>query len=173
MERRAIAVLVALGMAAMGGSAEAHGARAGVGVGAQGPRGGVGAQGPRGGGGVSAVIRSPHAVTRPVHPHAFPHRFHAFPRSFVIVNPYPLYVAPPPVYIPPPVTYVPSYSPALAAPGDTYVGAAPDVAPMPSVVQYPHGRYELRGDGINVPYVWVWIPNPPPPPPDPGTSYGS
>ncbi len=40
-------------------------------------------------------------------------------------------------------------------------------SPTPSVVQYPHGRYELRGDGVNVLYQWVWIPNPPPPPPPP------
>ncbi len=39
---------------------------------------------------------------------------------------------------------------------------------MPSVVEYPGGRYELRGDGITVPYVWVWIPNAPlGPPPTP------
>jgi len=43
-------------------------------------------------------------------------------------------------------------------------------APMPTVVQYPHGRYELRGDGITVAYHWVWIPNPPPPPPPPISS---
>jgi hypothetical protein len=36
---------------------------------------------------------------------------------------------------------------------------------METVVQYSHGRYELRGDGIATPYRWVWIPNPPPPPP--------
>jgi len=44
----------------------------------------------------------------------------------------------------------------------------PAPAPPPrysNVVRYPHGRYELRGDGINTPYQWVWIPNPPPPPP--------
>lgn len=38
-----------------------------------------------------------------------------------------------------------------------------------TVVQYPHGRYELRGDGVYTAYQWVWIPNvpvaPPPPPP--------
>jgi hypothetical protein len=38
-------------------------------------------------------------------------------------------------------------------------------APIPSVVDYPTGRYELRGDGIATPYVWVWIPKPPPAPP--------
>ena len=45
------------------------------------------------------------------------------------------------------------------------VAPAPPPPPMASVVQYPHGRYELRGDGMTTPYVWVWIPNPPPPPP--------
>jgi hypothetical protein len=51
------------------------------------------------------------------------------------------------------VTAPPSYQPAPT--------------PSPSVVHYPHGRYELRGDGVNVLYQWVWIPNPPPPPPPP------
>ena len=40
-------------------------------------------------------------------------------------------------------------------------------APAPrysNVVRYPHGRYELRGDGVSTAYQWVWIPNPPPPP---------
>src|SRR2546427_13023419 len=32
-----------------------------------------------------------------------------------------------------------------------------------TVVEYPHGRYELRGDGIKTPYQWVWIPKAPPP----------
>jgi Domain of unknown function (DUF4124) len=35
-------------------------------------------------------------------------------------------------------------------------------------VEFPTGRYELRGDGVTSPYQWVWIPNPPSaPPPDP------
>ena len=33
------------------------------------------------------------------------------------------------------------------------------------MVEHSDGRYELRGDGISVPYRWVWIPNPPPAPP--------
>jgi hypothetical protein len=45
----------------------------------------------------------------------------------------------------------------------------PMAAPTTSVVQYPTGRYELRGDGASVPYSWVWIPAQPmvaaPPPP--------
>jgi len=42
---------------------------------------------------------------------------------------------------------------------------APASPPMPSVIQYPTGRWELRGDGLTIPYRWVWIPNPPPAPP--------
>lgn len=53
----------------------------------------------------------------------------------------------------------------------TVVYQAPAVVyapPYPTVVQYPHGRYELQLHGHQ--YVWVWIPNvapPPPPPPAP------
>ena len=38
-------------------------------------------------------------------------------------------------------------------------------AALPSVVEHPTGRYELRGDGGATPYTWVWIPNAPPAPP--------
>lgn len=62
-----------------------------------------------------------------------------------------LYAAPPVVYTPPPVAY---YAPPAVAPPS-----------LSQVIEYPHGRYELRGDGITTPYQWVWIPNPPPPPP--------
>ncbi len=41
------------------------------------------------------------------------------------------------------------------------------VQPAPTVIHYPHGRYELRGDGVTVAYHWVWIPAVPPPPPPP------
>jgi len=43
-------------------------------------------------------------------------------------------------------------------------------APTVTVVPYPNGRYELRGDGITVRYYWAWVPvaqvyvAPPPPP---------
>jgi len=36
-----------------------------------------------------------------------------------------------------------------------------------SAIEYPGGRYELRGDGVTIPYNWVWIPNPPAGPPAP------
>jgi hypothetical protein len=37
---------------------------------------------------------------------------------------------------------------------------------VPSVIEYPNGRYELWGDGITTPYRWVWIPKAPPAPPE-------
>ena len=54
---------------------------------------------------------------------------------------------PQPVYVPAPPTYAPpvSYAP----------------APTETVVEFPNGRYELRGDGVTTPYRWVWVPNPP------------
>jgi Domain of unknown function (DUF4124) len=58
-------------------------------------------------------------------------------------------------YAPPPVYGSP-------AGGSVSVAPAP---PTPSVVQFPNGRYELRGDGISTPYTWVWISNPPQAPP--------
>ena len=45
-----------------------------------------------------------------------------------------------------------------------YAPPAPPPA-QPTVVQYPHGRYELRSQGYE--YVWVWIPAVAPPPPPP------
>ena len=45
--------------------------------------------------------------------------------------------------------------------------AAPAPA-QPRVIQYPGGRYELRGDGIATAYEWVWIPNPTNLPSSPG-----
>lgn len=67
---------------------------------------------------------------------------------------YPVYYTVPVVYGAPVVVERPAYyaAPAYAPP------------PQPTVVQYSHGRYELRGDGVYTAYQWVWIPNPPPPP---------
>jgi outer membrane protein OmpA-like peptidoglycan-associated protein len=63
-------------------------------------------------------------------------------------------VAPAPAYSPPP-DYV------------RQADAAPASA-QPTVIEYPHGRYELQGDGVADAYQWVWIPNPTDPPPPPG-----
>jgi hypothetical protein len=78
-------------------------------------------------------------------------------------------VSPPPAYYgpyggaypaaSPPATYYPAAS--YAGPyAPTYVARpAPVGWTGPRVVQYAHGRHELRGDGASVPYAWVWIPN--------------
>ncbi len=73
-----------------------------------------------------------------------------------------------PVYVSQPVYVSP--------PPQQVIVVQPPPPPAPTVVYYPHGRYELRANGIQ--YYWVWIPNPPPPPPampaPPGPSpYGS
>jgi len=57
-----------------------------------------------------------------------------------------------------------------AAVQPTPVAAQSVGSSLPSVVEYPTGRYELRGDGVGIPYSWVWIPNPPPAPPAPSLS---
>ena len=85
--------------------------------------------------------------------------------------PYPAYAYPAPVVYQPPVVYsrsvvyqTPVYeTPAPQAPV-VHRAAAPVRV---SVVQYPHGRYELRGDGVTTAYQWVWVvaPSSIPPPP--------
>jgi Domain of unknown function (DUF4124) len=110
--------------------------------------------------------------------HGGRHHHHGFGRgpffplflgpSVVVASPVviaaPAYAAPPPAYGP----YAPySYG------GAVQYSAPPP--PMPRVVEFPTGRYELRGDGVYTPYSWVWIPNPPvappasPAPPPPAT----
>ena len=55
----------------------------------------------------------------------------------------------------------------------TPVAASPTtvvVAQPARTVTYPEGRYELYGNGKDIPYYWVWVPTgakvplPPPPP---------
>ena len=91
----------------------------------------------------------------------------------------PLAAPPPPYRYPAVVEHPAVVAPAYAAPAYAALAyaapayAAGRAAPLPSAprsyattVEYPHGRYVLRGDGINVAYRWVWIPNAPPPPPN-------
>jgi len=116
-------------------------------------------------------------VARPFFPHhAFPHHFFRpfVPFGAVVVPPLGGYYAPyystptysdpsaystPPAYYNPPAYYDPPVS--YAPPSRSTIS----VAPVPNVVEYPNGRYVLRGDGTTTPYTWVWIPNPPPAPP--------
>jgi hypothetical protein len=74
----------------------------------------------------------------------------------------PRVVVAPPVVVQRPVVYP---RPVYAVP--VYAAPAPVVA-QPTVIEYPHGRYELHW--LRGQYVWVWIPavpTPPPPPPPP------
>jgi len=78
-----------------------------------------------------------------------------------------------PVYGPPPVYYPPAYAAApVYPPAPVYAASAATLSlapapPMPRVLEYPNGRFELHGDGITSAHTWVWIPNAPPPPPEP------
>jgi hypothetical protein len=72
---------------------------------------------------------------------------------------YPAGYAPAPYY---PAAYYPSPYYASYRAAYPYVAPASPVAwTGPRVVQYAHGRYELRGDGVSVPYAWVWVPSAP------------
>ena len=114
---------------------------------------------------------------RPFFDRPFFHRF-----AFVgIASPVIVYAAPPVFYGPPasvdpPAVYSPPAYPTSPAVYDPSVARtvsiAPPLPPMPSVVEYPSGRYELRGDGMTTPYTWVWVPNPPPFPPPESASGG-
>jgi len=84
-------------------------------------------------------------VSRPFVPHAF----------------VPIAVFPPPAY---------SYSPPAAVydqPSATVIVSPAPPTIVPTVIDYPTGRYELQGDGITTAYRWVWIPKVPAPPSGP------
>jgi len=102
---------------------------------------------------------------------SFAHR--AFGGGFIVFAP-PLWYGSDLSYDPGP-TYAPApaYDPAVYGPGvGGTLALAPPASPTPSVIQYPTGRWELRGDGLTIPYRWVWIPNPPTAPPPPTSPSG-
>jgi hypothetical protein len=99
------------------------------------------------------------------HRRSFFHRPFAPFGGFVVYAPWSYWPSSyygPPSYYDSSLAYAP---PAMYGPpmGGTVPLAPPP--PMQTVIEYPTGRYELRGDGITVPYRWVWIPNPPSGPP--------
>ena len=130
------------------------------------------ADGRRGGGGFRGGSSQLHSSPPKFFPnrgfHHHHHRFNRFGPGFgfgggstvviysapASVDPTPAYAAPTYAYTPPPAYAPPAYAPAPAY--------AP---PTQTVVEFPTGRYELRGDGVTTPYRWVWIPNPPVSPP--------
>jgi hypothetical protein len=61
-----------------------------------------------------------------------------------------------------PTTIIYEGAPAPVAASPVIAAAA--VPPVPALVEYPEGWYQLQGDGVSVAYHWVWIPRPPPPP---------
>jgi len=88
---------------------------------------------------------------------------HTVPR--VVVAPAAAYYQPAPVYQAPAAAYYPPPPAYSAPPAYAHRAYAETASAQPRVIQYPHGRYVLRGDGAVTAYHWVWIPNPPIPPP--------
>ena len=72
----------------------------------------------------------------------------AFARPLVVSRP----VVTTPVY----KTFIVHAVPSYPAPGQVVVVQPAPPTPIQTVIQYPHG---LRGDGVEV--AWVWLPNPP------------
>jgi Domain of unknown function (DUF4124) len=97
-------------------------------------------------------------------------RFNSNSVVFVGPSPFwysaPFYSSPPVAYAPPPVYIAPQFI-YQAPPPAAYYPTAPSAPPGPRVVEFPTGRYELRGDGVTTPHSWVWVPNPPSAPPGP------
>jgi hypothetical protein len=134
------------------------------GVGAGGPRvAAFGAGEPRVAFGLGAPVFGVNAAALPVVAPSFRYtvpRANIPLRRPVVVGGLPYYVGPP--LLPEPVVAEPEVM--IPIPGRVAASPAPPPPPEPEVIRYADGRYELRGDGIAVPYRWVWIPQPPPPP---------
>src|SRR5574341_825337 len=146
---RFLLVVAAVGLVLLPGSAWAGGRRDDHRGGGAGPRGGA----------TTAWSGSATARQGP--------RTHVAPtvRGFVHVAPsHHFHLRSRPIF-----PFVVSATPAIVVSQPTvYVQPAPVVSvapvPMPTLVEYPTGWYQLRGDGITTAYVWVWIPKPPAPP---------
>jgi hypothetical protein len=108
------------------------------------------------------AIFAPFIVVGEVIAHAVP----PYRAPAVVVAPPPLAYAPAPTYYAAPPAYG-APSAYTAAPAYANQTSMTSVPVQPRVVQYPHGRYVLQGDGITTAYQWVWIPNPPSAPPAP------
>jgi hypothetical protein len=60
--------------------------------------------------------------------------------------------------------WAPMYAPAPVVVSTPPVVLPPPAPPTPTTIEYATGWYQLRGDGVILPYTWVWVPKPPPPP---------
>src|SRR5688572_11496181 len=85
------------------------------------------------------------------HKHGFGHH-QFFRRHFVsvgVVAPSAVLFSSPPIFLgPPPYYSAPVYAPPVVYGAPVYSPPAPPPA-VPRVVEYPTGRYELRGDGVS------------------------
>jgi hypothetical protein len=91
--------------------------------------------------------------------------FWAWPPFYGYSSGYPPYDGSPAGYDPPyasPAAYDPP--PVYTQPAVQEIPPVPP-PPMPEVVEFSTGRYQLRGNGVGTGYSWVWIPNPPSAPP--------
>lgn len=92
------------------------------------------------------------------------HRFH---RGSVV--PFTGFVPAPSIVVAPPVVSAEAagggatiiFEPAPASPPVSAAVSGPAALPTPTLVDFPTGWYQLRGDGVTTPYAWVWIPKPP------------
>jgi len=78
---------------------------------------------------------------------------HTVPR--VVIAPAPAYYQPAPVYQAPAAAYYPPPPAYSAPPAYAHRAYAETASAQPRVIQYPHGRYVLRGDGAVTAYHWV------------------
>ena len=146
----ALVLIVGLALALTAPAAEAHHAPLIVGVGAV----------------VGFALAAPFIIAGSilaplVHPPVYP-----YAAPYAAVQPPPA-VAPQAVYAPAPYAAPPA-RPVQPVVVPASVRSQVTGQQQATTVQYPHGRYELRGDGVHTAYRWVWIPNAPPPPPPPG-----
>jgi hypothetical protein len=138
----ALALVVALTLALTAPTAEARHGQVVVGIGAA----------------VGLALVAPFIIVGSIlSPLIYQPPVYAYPSPVVA----PAYASPPPAYV------APAYAPPPPAYASRTVALQPPPASHSTTVQYPHGRYELRGDGVRTAYQWVWIPNAPPPPPPP------
>jgi hypothetical protein len=82
------------------------------------------------------------------YPYGYPYPYYGYPAAY---TGYPAYTYAAPVAYEPPVVYT-------TRPVVSQHSVAPPAPPAQTrVVHYPHGRYELRGDGVRTAYLWVWV----------------
>src|SRR5262249_10450411 len=88
------------------------------------------------------------------YPYAYPYPYYGYPAYGYPAYPaYPAYTYAAPGAYQPPMVYA-SRS-VVSQPQQAVAQPAPTV--QTRVVHYPHGRYELHGDGVRTAYLWVWV----------------